>query len=343
MFELEKAMTIGRAPIGIPEGHGAAVPPPRALLGRSMRHLLLAAALVGASFGGPASANSEVNVSSLTADGMTVHDLNCTLSRGGGLFAGIAIVGAIASKKDALHACAPEGGAARVSVVWGDDDRTRILKTSPGVQADCVRKAVRATAAPAQGRCEFTALLGPDEQAKAAAGELEATGEVDKPPPSKKDVDVSNLENWQVLTSHEKGVQFRALKGAETTIHTLSLFEQEWRLIQSLHPLQATFILHNDAGREADAKVADALFEEITPRAVELSWSTVGQGRIEVFSKDYRIEQTQGQKLTFTRIIANGDIGHFVILTATEPEMKPEQIQEWYRSLRFLETPSSKE
>lgn len=145
--------------------------------------------------GGPLSAfaDTQIKVGQMTADGLEVHDLSCKLRSGGGLFASMAIVGALAKQKKAIDACAPEGAAFQVSLVWagGKTSEAKVEKGSKDAASACVTAALKKISAPAEGTCSAVILAGNAQQARAAAkglssGDAPAAEDPDKKPEKSK-------------------------------------------------------------------------------------------------------------------------------------------------------------
>jgi hypothetical protein len=133
----------------------------------------------------PASAagKTRVSVGSLTVDGLAVRALVCDLDDGG-MFAVMAVVGALAKKKKTLDACAPKGGAFRVAWTWaGGKTTTAEVKASSLSKKDaCVAKALRKASTGPQGTCEAIVLVGKAKAAQRAADELTKTEPASPPP-----------------------------------------------------------------------------------------------------------------------------------------------------------------
>ena len=83
-----------------------------------------------------AQAETSVSVDSLSVDGLSVRALSCTLERGG-LLASALVVGALASKKTELDACAPQGAAFSVSWAWGAETAITAVSGSQPDASNC--------------------------------------------------------------------------------------------------------------------------------------------------------------------------------------------------------------
>lgn len=117
-----------------------------------------------------ATAQTRVTVKKMTVDGLEVHDLSCSLTKGG-LFATAAVVGALAKKKKAFDACHPAGAAFAVEVAWGTSPTAKVTRASKKAKSACMVKALRATKGPA-GSCTAVILVGASAAARKAAKTL---------------------------------------------------------------------------------------------------------------------------------------------------------------------------
>lgn len=116
---------------------------------------------------GMALANTTVQVGSMSADGLEIRDLDCSLESGG-LFASALVVASLAEHKDALDACAPTGGAYAASWSWGAGSFAEVSKGVPESGNSCVQKALQATQTDLKGRCTAVVLVGDPEGALSA-------------------------------------------------------------------------------------------------------------------------------------------------------------------------------
>lgn len=135
----------------------------------------LAALLVAAPLLLPARAGgaTRVSVESLNVDGVEVRDLACELDEGG-MFAVMAVVGALAKQKKALDACAPAGAAFHTTWTWsgGKTAAVEVKRSSLPPKDACVARALRAAGSGPAGTCEAIVLAGAAKGAQAAADEL---------------------------------------------------------------------------------------------------------------------------------------------------------------------------
>ena len=92
---------------------------------------------------GIAAAKLNISLGSLSADGQEVRNLSCELDSGG-LFAGLAVVSALAKQKRALDACAPEGAAFSVQFTFagGGAKEAKVLASSVKGKDACVSRAL---------------------------------------------------------------------------------------------------------------------------------------------------------------------------------------------------------
>lgn len=110
-----------------------------------------------------------LNVGSMTANGMTVNDLQCALSSSGFMVA-IQLVGAIAGQKKALDRCAPGGDAAKISWTMSGGKISNV-KVTDGKNArvdKCIAKATKRMKVALEGTCSAVFLIGKEKVAKAA-------------------------------------------------------------------------------------------------------------------------------------------------------------------------------
>ena len=119
--------------------------------------------------GGGGKASITLNVGSMTANGMTVNDLQCALSSSGFMVA-IQLVGAIAGQKKALDRCAPSGDSAKISWTMSGGKITDVRVTDgKNARVDkCVAKATKKMKTALEGTCSAVFLIGKEKGAKAA-------------------------------------------------------------------------------------------------------------------------------------------------------------------------------
>jgi hypothetical protein len=135
---------------------------------------LLVGVLLGAPLAArPALAESTLNVSKLSSDGLEVRQLSCKLTTGG-LFGPIFIVGALAKQKAAFDKCAAGGAAFQVEFVWKDGKTAsaRVTASSEAKANACVAAALKLTDAPVGGTCSAIVLTGDMAKAEEAAAAL---------------------------------------------------------------------------------------------------------------------------------------------------------------------------
>lgn len=132
---------------------------------------LIAAGLTAALlWSGIAAAKLNISLGSLSADGQEVRNLSCELDSGG-LFAGIAVVSALAKQKRALDACAPEGAAFSVqfTFVGGGAKEAKVLASSAKGKDACVSRALGRLRTDLVGSCTAIVLAGNAAAARKAA------------------------------------------------------------------------------------------------------------------------------------------------------------------------------
>ncbi|HEY3448758.1 MAG TPA: hypothetical protein VGK67_20535 [Myxococcales bacterium] len=121
-----------------------------------------------------ASAQTQLSVESLAANGQQVRDISCTLAEGG-MFAMVGVVAALAQQKPALDACAPEDAAFKVKWTWSAKPTDAVVERASLARAkSCVAKALKATQGPTAGTCTGLLLTGPVEAAEKAAEPMRA-------------------------------------------------------------------------------------------------------------------------------------------------------------------------
>lgn len=125
----------------------------------------------GASKGGGVP-GANLTVGSMTADGMTVKDLECALGSMG-FMAALQLVGSIAANKKALDRCAPKGDAVRVTweMAGGKTKNVEASGAKPKV-ARCVKLAAGKISSPLSGKCSAVFLVGKEAGANAAYEKL---------------------------------------------------------------------------------------------------------------------------------------------------------------------------
>jgi hypothetical protein len=116
-------------------------------------------------------AGANLNVGSMDVNGMTIQDLQCRLSGGGGgLFGSMALVATLADKKKALDKCAPKGAAPIVR--WDfEAGKTKVINVDdPSEQvAACIEKIMKKVPATMEAQCRATLLVGNKAGAEQAA------------------------------------------------------------------------------------------------------------------------------------------------------------------------------
>jgi hypothetical protein len=115
----------------------------------------------------------KLEVASMTADGLEVRSLRCGLD-GGGFFAAMGLVGALAQQRKDFDKCAPAGGAARLVFDFSDGKVTDVESAAaePGKAGACAAKAMKKAKIPFTGRCSAVILFGKPASAQAAAATL---------------------------------------------------------------------------------------------------------------------------------------------------------------------------
>jgi len=143
---------------------------------KSFREILsagVAAVLATTLVSAGAAAGTRVSVGSMTVDGVEVRDLVCDLEDGG-MFAVMAVVGALAKQKKKLDACAPAGAAFQTAWTWegGKTAAVEVRRSSLPAKDACIAKALKAAGSGPTGRCEALVLAGKPKAARKAAEEL---------------------------------------------------------------------------------------------------------------------------------------------------------------------------
>ena len=103
---------------------------------------------------------AKITMGSISADGLELRDLSCELD-GGGLFGGLAVVGALAKQKPAIDACAPDGATFGVDFAFhGGRTTAKVATGGETSQRACVQRALARVHAPLEGRCTAKLLAG---------------------------------------------------------------------------------------------------------------------------------------------------------------------------------------
>lgn len=120
-----------------------------------------------------ASARTTLKVGSMTANGVTVKNLRCTLDRSGFLVA-MSVVGTLAKQKKAFDRCAKKGAALAVSFTWsgGRTRRVKITFASNKRARKCIGKALGRLRPVMNGTCSMVLLAGKRKAAERAATKL---------------------------------------------------------------------------------------------------------------------------------------------------------------------------
>ncbi|MBX3129933.1 MAG: hypothetical protein KF718_24665 [Polyangiaceae bacterium] len=102
-----------------------------------------------------------VTMATTSVDGLDMEKISC--KGGSGLFAGVALLGALAKQKDALHGCVKSPEAVRVHVAFegAKTDDVRVGGASTPEVASCVAAAVSEARFGSTGACALTMKLGP--------------------------------------------------------------------------------------------------------------------------------------------------------------------------------------
>lgn len=129
---------------------------------RSLKSLLVVAALVlPLAFGAQALAGT-ISVKSMTVNGLKVVNLKCNLE-GGGFMATMVLVSGLAKQKKALKGCAAAKETVRASWKMGGGKikKAEVTKASSGKVKKCVRKALlRVKAGKLAGTCTGGIVIG---------------------------------------------------------------------------------------------------------------------------------------------------------------------------------------
>lgn len=115
----------------------------------------------------------DLNVGSLSVDGLEVRELHCTMENVNFL-SGMQTVAALSARKADFDACAPEGAAFTVKWTWGDKGTSNVAVVSsskPAANA-CVQKALVKASSDLRGSCDAMILAGDPTAAAAAAATL---------------------------------------------------------------------------------------------------------------------------------------------------------------------------
>jgi hypothetical protein len=244
----------------------------------------------------PAMAGTTLEVGSMTVDGVTVLDLRCDLTGKGGPLASLGIVGGLARQKEALHACAPQGGAAQVKLP-GAQGGPVVSWVSDGVKARCVERALAPVPAVA-GTCEATVLLGAEDGARAAVASRpgaakpappEPVPEAPPPPKPAGPPDYTNLDAWSVVKNEDMGIQFAAPAGVNPLTATVDIDGVTWSGLHGEHDHQLTWVLQSP-GEDFPPALADLLTAKAIQFAEHVDWREVRTGEGVNGSPSFRID-----------------------------------------------------
>jgi hypothetical protein len=131
-----------------------------------MRRLWIVAALCIST--SVASADATVSLGSLTADGVRLDDVSCTLD-GAGLFGGLAVVATLSKQRAAIDACAPEPLRFAMALTFrGGRTSARISDGGTAAQRACLERALARASATVEGRCTAVLRTGPQSTDRAA-------------------------------------------------------------------------------------------------------------------------------------------------------------------------------
>lgn len=115
---------------------------------------------------------------SLAIGGLRMVDLSCRMPSVGPMALAEAVE-AVAAHKEAIDACAPGGGAPRVSWAWQRGRAAQVKVQGGGPKAEsCVRRAVERSRADLEGTCAATLLVGDPAGAQQALADRRSAGGV---------------------------------------------------------------------------------------------------------------------------------------------------------------------
>jgi hypothetical protein len=104
----------------------------------------------------------------MEVDGVKLLDLQCELSSGGGLMGGMVVASTLASQKEALDACASDGGAYKATWTWtAGKTEVETVTGLPKSGEGCVKKALNQMQSGSTGTCAAGVLVGERTQAEA--------------------------------------------------------------------------------------------------------------------------------------------------------------------------------
>ena len=103
---------------------------------------------------------SNLRVGSATVNGLTVESLECRVNEGGaGVLGNMALIAALAERKDKIAKCGAKGTLVEVS--WTAAGGKITKADGVGTEGKCVAKVLQKLATPLDGECIGTILLGP--------------------------------------------------------------------------------------------------------------------------------------------------------------------------------------
>ena len=117
--------------------------------------------------------SSDLNVGSLSVDGLEVRDLACTMDQVN-FMTGMQTVAALAARKADFDACAPEGAAFAVKWTWGSKGTADVgvVNSSKTTANACIQKALVKASSSLTGKCTAVILAGDATAAATAAAAL---------------------------------------------------------------------------------------------------------------------------------------------------------------------------
>ncbi len=115
----------------------------------------------------PSNAGMNLNIDSLTVDGLEVRKLSCQLNDAN-LFSMTQIVAAMAKQKTAFDQCAASAGAFKIKWNWASGKiEAKVLTANPESATSCIESVAQKIQPNMTGSCEGFVLTGDSKKAAA--------------------------------------------------------------------------------------------------------------------------------------------------------------------------------
>lgn len=311
-------------------------------LGRQLSALALSL-VVGAVLGDSAAASTRLDVTQLSVDGLTVHDLVCELDSGG-LLAAASVVGALAKERDGLAKCGPAGEAARVAFRWSGAKTSEIKvvgASKPAVGA-CVAKVLTRVVPAQTGTCTATLLTADNEAGKKAAEALAPKRVPDEAEPRREapteEPDwrehYADPKSWSTLSDRRQGWQTWVPQGASVKEAWLERGEVTWRGAVSEHRHQLLWVFWHPSAA-LTAETLGWITGQAVTKSQDFKWLPVATLPAKGDFPETVIEKALSPPHRFVRLAARGKHGAYVVLALFAETMPDEVVMTWLKANSF--------